>query len=117
MMGRILGKRSSKREMFIAGTGTSVIILPVNIAMRNGVVWTPTDPDEPVTGVELDIIGQANICTMYDNIRGGHNLQVLVARQEAEEILIDLDTLIDLSIIPQDFPLPHDPNMRSEKCR
>ena len=40
-----------------------------------------------------------------------------MARQEAEEILIDLDTLIDLSIVPQDFPLPQDPNLRSEKCR
>ena len=54
---------------------------------------------------------------MFDNIRGGHDLQVLVARQEAEEILVDLDTLIYLTIIPSDFPLPQDPSMRSEKCR
>ena len=86
MMGRILGKMGNKKEMFIADTGTSVIILPVNIAKRNGVVWTATDSDEPgyigVTGVELDIIGQANICAIFDNIRGGHNVQVLVARQK-----------------------------------
>ena len=77
----------------VADTGTSVIILPVNIARRNGVTWTAVDPDEPgyvgVTGVELDILGQANICTVFDNIKGGHNLQILVARQEAEEILVD----------------------------
>ena len=35
MMGRILGKSSNKKEVFIAYTGTSVIILPVNIAKRN----------------------------------------------------------------------------------
>ena len=82
-------------------------------------VWTPTDPDERhgVTGVKLNIIGQAYICTVFDNIRGGHDLQVLVARQEAEEIFIYLHTLNDLSIIPKDFPLPQDPNMRSKKCR
>ena len=65
----------------------------------------------------MDVIDQANICTVFDNIKGGRDLQVLVARQEAEEILVDIDTLIDLTIIPADFPLPHDPSMRSEKCR
>ena len=42
---------------------------------------------------------------------------MLVARHQAEEILIDLDTLIDLSIIPPDFPLPQDPEMRSDSCK
>ena len=44
-------------------------------------------------------------------------MQVLVTRQEAEEILVDLDTLIELSIVPADFPLPQDPELRSERCR
>ena len=51
-------------------------------------------------------MGQANRWTVFDNIKGGHNIQVLITRQEAEEILIDL---IDLSIVPPDFPLPQDP--------
>ena len=65
MMGRIMGKKSNKREMFIADTGTSVIILPVNIAKRNGVVWTPTDPDERhgVTGDELVTESRASSST------------------------------------------------------
>ena len=54
---------------------------------------------------------------VFDNIKGGHNIQVLITRQEAEEILIDLDTLIDLSIVPPDFPLPQDPELRSDNCR
>ena len=84
-------------------------------------MWTPVDADEPayvgVTGVELDILGQANVWTVFDNIKGGHKLQVLIARQKVEEILIYLDTLIDLSIIPPDFPLPQNPEMRSDSCR
>ena len=44
-------------------------------------------------------------------------MQVLITRQEAEEILVDLDTLIDLSIVPPDFPLPQDPELRTESCR
>ena len=121
MMGRLLGRSSNKKEVFIADTGTSVIILPVNIARRNGITWTQTDEDEPqyqgVTGVDVDVMGQANVWTIFDNVKGGHNMQVLVTRQEAEEILVDLDTLIELSIVPADFPLPQDPELRSEKCR
>ena len=93
----------------------------MNIVRRNGIVWTQVDADEPlyvgVTGVEVNIMGQDNVCVVFDNIKGGHSLQVLVARQEAEEILIDLDSLIDLSIIPPDFPLPQNPEMRSDNCR
>ena len=47
MTGRILGKSSNKKEVFIADTGTSVTILPVNIAKHNGVIWTPEDADKP----------------------------------------------------------------------
>ena len=120
-MGRLLGKSSNKKEVFIADTGTSVPILPVNIARRNGISWTPVDEDEPqysgVTGCQVDVIGQANAWSVFDNVRGGHNMQMLITRQEAEEILVDLDSLIDLSIVPADFPLPQDPELRSERCR
>ena len=62
-------------------------------------------------------MGQANVWTVFDNIKGGHNIQVLITRQEAEETLIDLDTLIDLSIVPPDFPHPQDPELRSDNYR
>ena len=48
MMGRLLGKSSNKKEVFIADTGTIVIIIPVNMAKCKGKVWTQTDPDEPL---------------------------------------------------------------------
>ena len=70
-----------------------------------------------MTGVEVDVMGQANVWAVFDNIKGGHNIQVLITRQEAEEILIDLDTLIDLSLVPPDFPLPQDPELRSDNCK
>ena len=43
MMGRLLDKSSNKKDVFITDTSTSVIIIPVKIAKRNGIVWTQTD--------------------------------------------------------------------------
>ena len=43
MMGRLLDKSSNKKDVFIADTSTSVIIIPVKIAKRNGIVWTQTE--------------------------------------------------------------------------
>merc|ERR1711875_40766 len=68
-------------------------------------------------GCQVDVIGQASVWNTFDNVKGGHNMQMLVTSQQAEEILVDLDTLIELSIVPADFPLPQDPELRSEKCR
>ena len=42
MMGRIMGRSSNKQELFIANTGISVIILPINIA-RCGHQLMPTN--------------------------------------------------------------------------
>ena len=62
MMWRLLGRSSNKMEVFIADTGTSVIILHVNIARRNGITWTQIDEDEPqyqgLTSVEVDVMGR-----------------------------------------------------------
>ena len=52
--------------------GTSVIIIPVNIARRNGIVWAQVHDDEPsyagVTGIKVDVMGQANVWAVFDNI-------------------------------------------------
>ena len=40
-----------------------------------------------------------------------------MSRAGTDKILVDLDTLINLSIVPPDFPLPQDPELRTEKCR
>ena len=44
---RIIGKSTNKNEAWIADAGTSVSIIPVNIAKRNGIKWRALDPDEP----------------------------------------------------------------------
>ena len=70
----------------------------MNIAKRNGVVWTPVDSDEPnyvgVTGVHVDILGQANVWTVFDNFEA-----------------------IIYKYWWQDFHLPQDPEMRSDSCK
>ena len=62
---RVLGRSKNKIETWVADSGTSVSIIPVNIATRNGIKWRTLDPDEPnysgVTGTELTILGQTNI--------------------------------------------------------
>ena len=62
---RLLGKLTNRNETWVADAGTSVSIIPVNIAKRNGNKWRELDPDEPnyngVTSTEITILGQTNI--------------------------------------------------------
>ena len=37
MHGRILGRSGNRKEVFIADTGTSIPVCPINIARRNGI--------------------------------------------------------------------------------
>ena len=70
-----------------------------------------------MTGVELDIIGQASLWLAFNNLKGAKELKVLIARQEVVEILITLDSLMEWSIIPKDFPMPKDPKQKIERFR
>ena len=47
MRGRVLGRSTNIYETWVADSGTSVSIIPVNIAKRNGIRWRALDPDEP----------------------------------------------------------------------
>ena len=62
MKGRILGDSCNKFLNFIAGTGTSVAIIPQSLAERNKLKIVPVDPDEPeyegITGMRLTVVGQ-----------------------------------------------------------
>ena len=75
--------------------GLQLSYFPMNAAKRNSVKWVVPDSDEPsyvgVTGVELDIVGQASLWVAFSNLKEAKELKVLISRQEAEEILIDLD--------------------------
>jgi hypothetical protein len=64
------------------------------------------------SGHELTIIGQATIWIKFDIIRRPKKMRVLICEEEGDEILIDIQSLVDWSIIPPNFPMPMDPKER-----
>ena len=73
MKGRVLGRSTNKNETWVVDSGTSVPIIPVNIAKINGIKWRALNPDEPnysgVTGTKFTILGQTNIWIKFKNIK------------------------------------------------
>ena len=61
------------------------------------------------------IVGQTTTFIKLDTIKHPVKLQFLVCSDDGEEGLLSLDTLKELSIIPQDFPLPMNRAMRETK--
>ena len=70
-----------------------------------------------MTGVELDIIGQASLWLAFNNLKGAKELKLLFTRQEVVEIMISLDSLMEWSIIPKYFPMPQDPKQKIMRSR
>ena len=114
MLGKIRG--GNAKETFIADSGTTIPIVPKIIAAKNNIKVYPADPDEPgvvsASGHELTIIGQATIWIKFDIIRRHKKMRVLICEEEGDEILIDIQSLVEWSIIPPNFPMPMDPNER-----
>ena len=100
MRGRVLGKATNKYEVFVADSGTSVSIIPVNIAKRNGIKKGPVNPDEPnhsgVTGTQLTVLGQTNIWIKLSTVKKTQEISALVCQEESEESLIGLDSHKDM---------------------
>ena len=71
------------------------------------------DRDEPgcqgVTGDELNIIGQCTFYVKFDILKKAKKMKALVCSDDGCEILIDLQSLIDWTILPPNFPCPMDP--------
>ena len=93
MKGRVLGKSTNKYETWVADSGTSVSIIPINIAnKRNGISWRTLDPDEPnysgITGNQLSILGQTNIMVKFSTIKKAQEISALVCKEEASLISI-----------------------------
>jgi lambda repressor-like predicted transcriptional regulator len=118
MLGKILTKGCNRRERFIADSGTTIPIVPASIAARNKVDVVEVDPDEPgvlsASGHDLTIIGQATFYVKFDIIQNPKKMRVLVCKEEGDEILIDVQSLVEWSILPPNFPEPQDPK---EKVR
>ena len=113
MRGRILTQPGNRKETFIADTGTSTPIVPKNVATRNGIKQGALDIDEPgcqrVTGDELTFIGQFTFFVKLIILKKAKKVRALVCSDEGCEILIDLQLLIDWTILPPNFPCPMDP--------
>ena len=62
-------------------------------------------------------MGRAVIKVSYTTLKNPKQLEVLVCKQESEELLVDLDSLIEWSIVPGDFPVPQNPKERPESIR
>ena len=122
MYGRIMeSKTSSRRLRFIADSGTGVPILPIEIADEHDIEVRPVDPDEPgcigASGHDLDIIGQCEMNVKIEGMKKVKRIHFLVANQSDDEILIDLATLVEWSILPKCFPMPMDEKERETKSK
>ena len=113
MKERILTQTGNRKKTFISDTGTSTPIKPKAVATRNRMKWLELDTDEPgckgVTGDELSIIGQCPFFVKFDILKKANKVRALVCSDEGSEILIDLHSLIDWTILPHNFPCPLDP--------
>merc|ERR1712236_26806 len=52
-----------------------------------------------------------------DKVNKPVKLSFLVCEDDGDEALLSLDALVDLSIVPPDFPCPMDPSIRDHKIR
>ena len=113
---KVLTKGCNRREVFIADSGTTIPIVPKLIAVRNKVKIFEVDQDEPgvisASGHDMTIIGQAVFWIKFDIMRNPKRMRVLICEEEGDEILIDVQSLVDWSILPPNFPEPMDPKER-----
>ena len=76
------------------------------------------NPDEPgvmsASGHDMTIIGQATFFVKFDILKNPKRMRVLICEEEGDEILINVQSLVDWSILPPNFPEPQDPK---EKVR
>ena len=121
MHGKIITKSRQKIAKFVADSGTGIPIIPIELVKRHELEWEEVDPDEPgcesASGHDMDIIGQCTFWVKFDNMKNPKLIRALVAQEAGEEILLDLDLLIEWTILPADFPNPQDPEERETKAR
>lgn len=121
MVGKILGFSGNRNIKFIADTGSPVAIIPRNLALQNRVNWQPVDPDEPsyegVSGEGLTVLGQCSFFVNFQILREAKEVKALVIEEQGNEVLIDLDSLINWSIVAPNFPFPQQDSEKSNKVR
>merc|ERR1711888_557776 len=104
---------------FCCDTGSSCNLMPARIAALNGLQYTPLDPDEPnyssVTNHRLTILGQTTTFIRLEKAHKPIKISFLVCSDHGDEALLSLDTLVELSIVPPDFPTPMNSAIRDHK--
>ena len=121
MFGRIKSSARNKKEKFIADSGTGIPIVPIEIASKHGLKVEKVDRDEPgcnsASGHDMKIMGQTEFWVKFDNLKHPKKIHALVAEEAGDEILIDLDLLVEWSILPNNFPMPMDEAERETKVQ
>ena len=62
--------------------------------------------------MQMTVIGQTEMFFNFKTLRNTKVLRAIVCEKAGDEIVVDLDTLIQFSIIPMCFSLPMDPRER-----
>ena len=53
----------------------------------------------------------------FTTLKNAKELKVRFCKQQADPLLVDLESLIEWSIVPANFPLPQDPREKLESIR
>merc|ERR1712030_3841 len=110
LKGKFLNKCRGKYYNFCCDTGSSCNLIPARMAALNGLEYTPLDDNEPnyssVTNHRLNILGQTTCFIRLEKISKPIKISFLVCGDDGDEALLSLDTLVELSIVPPDFPCP-----------
>ena len=72
---------------------------------------------EGVTGMQLTVIVQTKFFVKFKGMRYTKMLRAIVCEEAVNYILVDLDSLMQWTIILNCVPLPMDPKKRSLKVR
>ena len=119
LKGKFLNKSRGKHYKFCCDTGSSCNLIPVRMAALNGLEYSPLDDNEPnyssVTNHRLNILGQTTCFIRLEKISKPIKISFLVCGDDGDEALLSLDTLVELSIVPPDFPCPMNAAIRDHK--
>ena len=82
--------------------------IPWVVAERNRVKCSPVDADEPdyegVTGMQLTVIRQIEFFVQFKVMRYTKMLMTIVCEDEGDDMIVDLDSLIQWTIIHKCSP-------------
>ena len=100
MYGRVLGSSTNKYIRFCADSGTPAAFIPRSVAKRNKLEIFPSDPDEAsyasASGHPLTVVGQTSMFVKFKTMKTTKSLRALVVAEEGEEVLVDLESLVEL---------------------